>query len=151
MKKNEMMLITNLRKNGRMPLTELSRITSLPVSTLHEKLKQQIQNGVLKPTALVNFEKIGYNTRAYILLSVEQDEKEKLYEQLKKNRNVNTLCRVNNGWSIIMECVFKDMYSLEDFVEKIEKNFHIRQKQVHYVLAEFKREEFLAMEEGSNI
>jgi hypothetical protein len=35
------------------------------------------------------------------------------------------------------------MPSLENFVEQIEQNFHIKQKQVHYVLEELKREEFL--------
>ena len=46
-----------------------------------------------------------------------------------------------------MECIFKDMHSLEDFVEKIESEFHVRQKEIHYVLDELKREEFLAQPE----
>ncbi len=149
MKKTDITIMAHLRKNGRMPLTELSRQTKLPVSTIHERLKQHMRKGVYRPSTLINFEKIGYATRAHILLSVEQPEKGKLFEHLKAHPNVNSLSRINNGWNIIMECVFKDMISLEEFVEKLENAFHIKQKQVHYVLNEFKREGFLAQPESA--
>lgn len=143
LKKTEIKIITNLREDGRMPLTELSRKIKLPVSTIHDRLKSTIDAGIIKPTVLINFEKIGFSTRAHILLTVEPAEKETLLAYLKEHPNVNALYKINNGWSLLMECIFKDMPLLENFVEKIEQKFHIKQKQVHYVLEELKREEFL--------
>lgn len=43
-----------------------------------------------------------------------------------------------------MECVFKDMYSLESFIENLESTFTVKQKQVLYVLDELKREMFFS-------
>ena len=140
MKKTDIKIITKLRTNGRTSLTELSRNTKLPISTIHERLKKHKQTGLLKPIVLLDFEKVGFATRAHILLSAT--EKEKLFAHLRVSPNVNNLFRVNNGWNIIMECIFKDMHSLEDFVEELENNFNIQKKEVHYVLKELKREGF---------
>ena len=83
MKKNDIMIISHLRENGRIRLTELSRRTGLPVSTIHERIKKHIERNLLKPAALLQFEKLGYHCRAHILISVEQEEKEKLISMLR--------------------------------------------------------------------
>jgi len=45
------------------------------------------------------------------------------------------------------ECIFKDMNQLEDFIDKLESLFHIKQKQVHYIIAELQKEKFLTQPE----
>lgn len=143
MKKTDLHIISQLRINGRMPLTEIAQKTKLPVSTVHDRLKQYRRKKWLTFSALPDYAKIGFSTRAYLLLSVEPTEKEKLFQHLEKHPNVNSLFRINNGWNAIIECIFKDMPAMEDFVENLENKFHIKQKQVHYVLDELKREGFL--------
>src|SRR5574341_1722121 len=126
MKKTDINIITQLRNSGRIPLTILSRRLKLPVSTIHDRLKQYRRKQWLKPTVLINYEKIGFSTRAYLLLSVEPTEKDKFFQQLKTHPNVNSLFRINNGWNAVMECVFKDMPAMEDFVEHLDSTFHIK-------------------------
>ena len=144
MKKNDIKVITNLRENGRMPLTELSRRIGLPISTIHEKLKKRIAQGAVRPCVLLQFQKLGFDTRAFILLGVEPAEKEKLLAYLSKHANVNSLFRINSGWTALIEGVFRDMYALETFIETVEQLFTIRQKQVCYVLDELRREAFFS-------
>ena len=147
MKKTDIKVLVNLRTDGRVPLTELSRKTNLPVSTIHDRLRKNIQSGLIKPTILFNFDKLGFDTRAHILLSVEPAEKEKLLAHLKEHPNVNSLFRINNGWNVVIECIFKNMTESENFVEKLEQEFQIKQKEVHYVLEELKREGFLTRQD----
>ncbi len=142
-KKSDIKIISELRENGRIRLTTLSKKTKMPISTIHERLKKHVKSGLLKSTALLQFDKIGYNTRAHILLAVDQTDKEKLFKYLKNHPNVNTLYKINNGWNLMMECIFEDMYSLEEFVENIENNNTIKRKEIHYVLEELKKERFL--------
>ena len=144
MKKKDINNITTLRVNGRISLTELSRNTGLPVSTIHERLKQHVQTGLLHPTTLITFSKLGFYTRAYILLGVHTREKEKLLSYLSQEEHVNSLFCINNGWTALMECVFRDMYTLEQFIENLETMFTVKQKQVCYVLNELKREAFFS-------
>lgn len=145
MKKKDIKIISYLRQNGRISLRELSRRTKIPMSTAHERLKQITQEKIIKPTITLDYEKIGYAARAQIMLAAE--EREKLIEHLRKHPNVNTLYRINNGWNIMAECIFKDMNLLEDFIDKIDNLFHIKQKQVHYIIAEIQKEKFLTQPE----
>ena len=144
MKKSDVKIISHLRTNGRMQLTDLSRKTGLPVSTIHERLKHLVEQKLLRPTMLLNFEKTGFASQAYILLGVDQKDKDKLFSFLRSCDHVNSLFRINNGCNILMHCIFKDMHDLENFMESIETTYLIRQKQVHYVLDEVKLEQFFA-------
>jgi Lrp/AsnC family transcriptional regulator for asnA, asnC and gidA len=147
MKKTEITILSHLRQDGRIALTELSRKTKLPVSTIYDRLRHGIKEKIIKPSALINFEKLGFATRAQIVLAAENTERDKLFEYLNAHPNVNSLYRINNGWNVLMECVFKNMHSLENFVEQIESTFRIKQKEIHYILEEIKREGCLAKPE----
>jgi len=142
MRKTDQTVISALRKNGRVRLTELSRKTGLPVSTLHERLKKYVREGVLAPKALLQFHKIGYLARAQILLFADPAHKDALLAHLRVHPNVNSLYRINNGWHVLMDCVFPDMFALEEFIEAIEHKYGIQKKEVHYILDELKREAF---------
>lgn len=126
-----------------MPLTELSKKTGLPVSTLHERIKKHIKNGLITPSALVSFTQLGQTARAHVFLATEQQDRLKLFSHLEHHPNVNSLFRINNGWNLLAECVFTDMHSLEDFIDKLEQTFKITKKEIHYTLDEIKREAFL--------
>jgi len=145
--KKDAKMFSYLRQEGRMPLTKLSRKIGLPVSTIHERLKKHVSTGLVRSSLLLDFAKLGLSARAYILLAVDHDQKADLMTHLSKNQHVNNLFRINNGWSMMVECIFKDMFSLESFIDTIEQKFQIKQKQVCYVLEEIKRESFLSVPE----
>ena len=73
MKKNDWELISCLRKNGRETLTKISRKTKVPISTLYDKLRSDKMSLITKHTCLLNFSKIGFNTRAKISLKVDKE------------------------------------------------------------------------------
>lgn len=142
MKKTDQTIISALRTNGRVRLTELSRKTGLPVSTLHERLKKYTKEGILAPKAILQFDKIGYAARAHILIAAEHEAKDALFAHLQVHPNVNSLYRINNGWHMLVECVFPDMFALEEFIENLEQKYAIKNKEIHYILGELKREAF---------
>lgn len=144
MKKKDVMLLAHLRKQGRIPLTELSRKTGLPVSTIFDRIKHYADKEISKHTALLHFPKLGFHTTAHILLKVDAAHKEVLIRSLTGCPNVNSLYKVNNGWDVLCECVFVDMCALEEFVETLELKHHVVKKEIHYVLNELKREGFMS-------
>lgn len=146
MKKSDIKVLTYLRRSGRMPLTTLAKKSGLPVSTLHERLRQKVREGVFKPALLLDFAKLGFTSVAFIKIAVDLSEKDALMGFLRISPNVNSLFRINNGWHALAEVVFEDMHQMEDFLERLEGKFHVRQKEVVYVLDEVNRECFLADE-----
>ncbi len=143
MGKNELIIISRLRENARENLTNMSRRTLIPVTTLHKKLKD-FQNDVIKKyVAMLDFTKLGYNTRANIIIRVKKEFKDQLREFLLDHRSVNSLYRINNGFDFLVEVVFQEIRDVEFFVEQLENNFKVEKKEIYYVIEEMKKEEFL--------
>ncbi|HII15236.1 MAG TPA: Lrp/AsnC family transcriptional regulator [Nanoarchaeota archaeon] len=144
MNKREMLIISALRSNCRKSLTEMSRETKIPISTLHEKIQSYSGNLIKKHTALIDFARAGYNTRAKVLLKVEKEERQVLQDFLTSCKNVNTLLKVNNGFDFLAEMVFVHIKEMEDFMESLEHQFRILNRETFYIIDELKREEFLS-------
>lgn len=127
-----------------MSLTEMSKFTKIPISTLFERLKD-FNNGLIKKhTTLVDFSRLGYEARARVLFKAKRGESVKLRELLNTSRNVNELYKVNNGFDFMVEFIFKNMRELEEYLEKIEVMYPIDKQQVFYMVEEIKKEEFMS-------
>ena len=127
-------LLTHLRENSREKLTTISKKTNIPISTLFDLLKE-LQGGlVTKSTVLLDFSKLGFHTRAKVFLKVNNEDKEKLRNHLNLNPNVNTIFKINNSWSFLIETVHKNIKELDSFLEKLHEKFMIENQQIHYLI-----------------
>lgn len=142
LKKNDFLLLTQLRRNSRTTLTDLSRKTRMPVSTIFDKVRNFEMNLVTKFTSLLDFAKFGYYARAHVILKVSKTDYERLREFLSNHQNVNSLYKINNGFDFQVELVFRQLRDLEDFIITLSKKFIIKQKEVYYILDDIKREAF---------
>ncbi len=139
----ELVILTHLRKNARETLTRLSRKTGIPVSTIHDKLKAQYQGIIEKYTTLVNFTKLGFATRAYIILRVSKQERTPVMEFLLRQEFVNSLYKINNGYDFLVEGIFRNIRDLELFTERLDEKFSIKEVKVYHILDDIRREAFL--------
>ncbi|MBN2053163.1 Lrp/AsnC family transcriptional regulator [Candidatus Woesearchaeota archaeon] len=142
-KSSDLKLISYLRKNSRQTLTEISKLTRIPISTLYDKLKVHEHSVILKHTTLLDFARLGFNCRANILLKGSKEDRDKLGSYLKAHPAVNNLYKINNGYDYLVEGVFIHVKDLEDFMEELEKAFALNEKKTHYVIEDLKREEFV--------
>jgi len=142
--KKDMKIIANLRQNARMSLTKMSRKTAIPVSTIFDRLKLHENDLIQKHTSLLNFSKLGFNTRANICLKVNKEKREELKNFLTKHQHVNSVYKINNGFDFLVEGIFKHIKDLEDFLDLLEQRFDVTEKQVYYIIEDIKREAFMA-------
>ncbi len=142
--KTDLKIIAHLRNNGRKSLTAISKETRIPVSTIFDRIKNKSQQLITKTTCLIDFSKIGMNTRAKIALKTIPKERKILREFLDKQKNVNSLYKINNGYDYLIDVVFANLKDLEEFLETIEDSFKIRTKHVFYVIEEIKQEQFMS-------
>ncbi|MFH1400996.1 MAG: Lrp/AsnC family transcriptional regulator [Nanoarchaeota archaeon] len=137
----DLLLLSNLRRNARATLTDLSAITKVPISTVHDRLKSQ--RVIRRHTCILDFSALGFTTLATIFLRVRKEDKDGLSAFLLQDFHVNSLFKVNSGYDLMMEGVFRNIKELEDFVERLEDGYRIRSKQVFYIIEELVRERFL--------
>ena len=149
MKAKDLQLLACLRENARQKITKISRRTKLPVSTIFDKLHEY--KSMVRFTTLLNFSHVGYSAKVHFLLKPAKEDREKLEVYLSENANVNSLFKVNNGYDYLAEGIFRSMSDVEDFLEKIEDGFRIKEKELYYIIDDLKREQFLAKPEVANV
>jgi len=144
LKKTEMMILSELRNNSRESLTRMSRKTSIPISTIYEKMKRYEGDIIKKYTMIIDFAKLGFNTKATILVRVPKEYRDNLKDYLIHNKFVNNLDKINNGYDFIIDGVFRELKDVECFLEKLENEFNVTDKYVYYVIDELKKEGFMS-------
>ncbi len=142
--KKELLIINQLRKNARETLTNISKTTKIPISTIYEKIRANEKKLIIKHTALINFSQLGFNARAKIMMKSTRDSRDELRSYLMLNENVNSLYKINNGYDYMIECIFINMKDLEDFLENIDEKFDLEKKEIYYIIDDLKRETFLS-------
>jgi Lrp/AsnC family transcriptional regulator for asnA, asnC and gidA len=140
----DLMVISCLRRNARETLTAMSKKTRIPVSTLFDRIRHFEQGLITKHAAIVDFARLGYSTRANIILKVNKKDREAVRDYLVKNSFVNCAYKINNGYDFMAEVIFRNMAELEDFLGILEEKFKVVDKHVYYVIDDIKKEEFLA-------
>ena len=144
MTKKDIVIMAHLRNNSRATITEMAKRTNIPISTIYDKLKLHEGSAIQKHTCLLDFSKIGFSTKANVVLKIERDSRDAAQEFLLKNSNVNSVYKINNGFDFLVECVFKHLKELEDFLEGMESRFKILDKKIYYVIEDIKREGFMS-------
>lgn len=144
MDKKDLKIICYLRQNARETLTNMSKKTKIPVSTIYERLKSQNGGLITKHTSLIDFNKLGYSTKAHIMIKVGKNSRDNLKKYLMNYNQINSLYKINNGFDFMIEGIFKHLRELEDFFEDLDEKFLIENKEVYYVIDDLKRETFLS-------
>ncbi len=138
------LIINELRRNARETLTNISKRTKIPISTIYEKIKSSEGKLILKHTSLIDFGKLGFNARAKIMVKTKKESKADLTAYLLKHENINSMYKINNGYDYMVECIFSNMKELEDFIDNVDDRFGLERKEVYYIIDDIKRETFLA-------
>jgi Lrp/AsnC family leucine-responsive transcriptional regulator len=138
----DLLMLSHLRSDGRMRLTDMSRKTGIPISTLFDRLR--MNKLITRHTCLIDFRKLGYHTRATITLKVKQADRQVLKEHLMRHPNVNTLHKIGNGFDFMVEAVFRQVADVEAFCDALEERFGIEEKNVYFVVEDIRREAFLS-------
>ena len=145
LKEKDLHILSVLRRDARMKLTDMSKKTKIPVSTLFDKIMIFKDNGLVRKYAsLVRFEKLGYQAKVLIILSCSKKDRPELQAILERNPRLNSLYKINNGWDFMAEMVFLGVKEVEDFMDEMEEKVTIRKKNIFYIINELKKEEFLA-------
>lgn len=114
-------VLDELRSNARMPLTELSSKTRIPVSSLHDQVKKHRKSYRL--TALADFRKLGF--KVWSLLFFTQDDKARnlVCPFLKGHGNVNNAFADKDQF--VAEVVFRTEEEFGNFLAQLQHDYDV--------------------------
>ena len=143
-KKKDLLILTSLRTDARMSLTEISKKTQIPISTIFDRLQLFNQRLIKSYTALIDFSLFGFNARAQIAIKASQQNKDQLKQFLFNHYHVNSLYKINNGYDFMVDCVFRNVKDLEEFLEVLDLKYKVKSRDVFYLIDDIKRESFFS-------
>lgn len=139
--KKELIILNELRKDGRKSLTELSQETKIPISTVLTIVKRLEKNVIQRYISLLNFSKLGYNIRVNLFLKLKEIQKEAGKDFILSHPNINSLYGVNGHYDYFLEGIFKNMGDFGKFKEELE-TLSLEVKE-HHIIEDVKIEGFV--------
>ncbi len=143
-KKKDLLILASLRNDARVSLTDISKQTKIPVATIYERIKMFKSRIIKSYTTLIDFSVFGFNARANIAIKALPQKREELREFLFLHQNVNTLYKINNGYDYLIDCIFRNVKDLEEFLEVLDNKYKVKTRNVFYLIDDIKRETFMS-------
>src|SRR3989344_9350902 len=94
----DLLILSYLRRNGRVSLTNLSKLTHIPISTLYERISKL--KVIQKYTSIIDFGGLGYELNVNIMVKVRKEEKKLLIDFITKSHNINSAYVIDNHYDI---------------------------------------------------
>ncbi len=112
-------ILNILQKNSREPLKSIAEqcfISSPSVSAHIQKLEKEI---IKNYRLVVDYEKLGYQIKAFVNISLNTDNKSDFIELVKAIPNVLEVDNITGNYDFILKVLFKDVHDLERFLIKL--------------------------------
>jgi len=142
LKNKDFEIIRQLRSNSRQTLTEISKKTHIPITTLYDKLKLYEKNTIIKHTSILDFTKLGFNAKTQIYLKTTNQQRDRLKGFLTNHDNVNNVCLLSNDYDFSVEGIFEDVEKVREFMDIVENSFEVVKQQIVFVAKDIKKEGF---------
>lgn len=140
----DLKILDILKKNAELTSSQISKKTGIPITTVHNRIKKLKQSGIIKNyTVNIDFEKIGKQLTAYILITVNQSmlgkkiSQHNIGKKLKLFEEVESADIVAGGTDMIIKVRAESMPKLNEFItEKLRNVDGIDKTQTLMVLEE---------------
>ncbi len=124
-----------LASNARMSIREIARELGLAVSTVHMRLQKLIEMGAIKRFTIVpDYDLLGYNITALILLQVDGERITDAEELLASEPNVIAVYDITGDYDVAVVARFRGVKELDDFVKKVNRVSFIKRTVTSLVL-----------------
>lgn len=144
--KKDLKILEALKQNARLSTQQISRKTSIPITTVHHRIKKLEKEDIIKGyTVLLDNKKLGKGLAAYVLVFVDYKllkqiklSQHDIARKLKKHELVEETDMVTGLADIILKIRVKDIDEMDEFVTKYLRNIEgIEKTQTMVVLHEF--------------
>ena len=145
MDKKDEQIIEILKENSKLSTQQISKKTSIPITTVHNRIKKLEKEGVIKRYTLeLDNKKLGKDIAAYInivvdyrLLKEKNLSQHELARKLKQHEFVEEAAMITGGTDLIIKVRVKNLDQLDNFVTKYLRNIEgIEKTQTMVILNE---------------
>ncbi|MFC1973879.1 Lrp/AsnC family transcriptional regulator [Chloroflexota bacterium] len=113
-------IVSELRREGRMPNTEIAKKLNLSESTVRKRIHRMIEQDLIRPIVLVNHSILGYKVEAAIAIQTEPSKLKEVAKSIAELSEVRFVCIAAGEYNIAAQARFKTNEEFSEFLtEKI--------------------------------
>lgn len=112
-------IIELLKDNGRMPNTEIAKITGVSEATIRNRLNRLTKDGIINIIAVGDPEKLGFNISANIIILSKSTENKHVIQKLEKIPEIWFIANMVGFADFNIEVHVKSLEDLDKLIEKI--------------------------------
>ena len=117
----DMKIISLLRKDGRMPNTELAKKLKISETSVRRRINRLKNNDVMQIVAIVHREKLGEHIRGNIKINVDSKKTETIIRGLNKINGIWYIAHITGAADFDIEFSLKNHTELRDLLAAINK------------------------------
>jgi Lrp/AsnC family transcriptional regulator, regulator for asnA, asnC and gidA len=110
-------IIRELQRDGRQKYTDLARTLGVSEGTIRNRVRDLQKRGIMKVTAVVNPEEVGYPLISVIGMQVKINDLQRVGETLAQNPRVYYASFVSGRYDIIIIIMSRTSQDLSDFIK----------------------------------
>ncbi|MBT3406605.1 winged helix-turn-helix transcriptional regulator [Candidatus Woesearchaeota archaeon] len=111
--KKDIDILDILRINARSSLSDISRETNIPLSTVFDRVRRVESNLIKKYTSFIDFGNIGVRNKRGLIITGEMPE--------LKSHSINKIMRLDEG-RLFIELCHNSQNSVKEFDEEMKKS-----------------------------
>ncbi|MEM0231062.1 MAG: Lrp/AsnC family transcriptional regulator [Candidatus Woesearchaeota archaeon] len=119
-------ILAVLEREARAGLREIARKTRMPITTVHHRIKNLEEAGIIKGySAVLDYEKLGFGVLAYVLVNIGSAresghliDQEKIAEKIRALENVSEVSIITGEKDMIIKVRTKNISQLNNFILK---------------------------------
>lgn len=115
-------ILKYLQKNARMTAKEIAEKVFLSSTSVAARIDKLVEKGVITGfSAKIDAHALGYDTKAFINLGLEPNQKKEFYPYIADCPNVVQCNCVTGDYSMLIEVVFHNTIELDYFIGELQK------------------------------
>ena len=113
-------ILFQLMDNGRKSVVDISNDLGIPRATVQERIKKLVDEGIIKKfTIIPNYQKIGKEVTAYILVTFSRDSnlsQKALAQEIAKIPEVYEISLISGEWDIMLKVRATSVHEIGNLV-----------------------------------
>ncbi len=139
-------IISVLKENSQLSTSKISRLTNIPITTVHNRIKKMQKEGIIKKyTIVLDNQKLGKNILALILVNVNyknlgsgnKSNPQETFRKILKYSCVEDVFELTGRYDLIVKVRTTDMAELNEFLTKFRNEPGVSNTETMMVLNEF--------------
>ncbi|MHA1265272.1 MAG: Lrp/AsnC family transcriptional regulator [Candidatus Helarchaeota archaeon] len=123
----DIQILKLLQQNARLKLTDLAHNLNRTPATIKYRIDRLVKNGIIKKfTIQINYQKIGFEIHAYLILYSTKSGKQKLIRKLQEIKEVSKIVVLLGDPDLIVDI---SVFNLNELIEVLTKVSHLENVQ----------------------